>query len=327
MIRLQFIAGFVVLLPACSCVPGGDGDAGVDDSPSDVADDEEDPIVDLSGNGVNFCAHRARGGWGCWGSFRENGADLTLLPMLVDEAAPGVGAACVVMDGIVSCVGQSTIPRNPIEVPPRVPMHGVAPNVFNACAIDAALDLRCWGQPAGTYPELAGVLEVRASGSNHYCARTATDIVCFVPGTTDLELSVGLPASRLAGQGESVRCWLSLEGRPRCETRCMSAEIGRPEDCVYTEWDSEVGPLPDVELLQLEIIDAYLACGIHVDHTLECWGSTYHRRFGDRPSLAETTPVGELWRDIAIGNGICGITLDGRLLCWGSTAPGEVPDI
>lgn len=219
------------------------------------------------------------------------------------------------------------MPPNAIEMPPRVALHDVAPHAIGACAIDDGENLRCWGL-ASAFPTLAGVLELRANGAGYLCARTVDDVVCFLLGVPEHIVRVGLPASQLAGQGQSIRCWLSPEGRPRCDTRCIDEAIGGwPRDCADTEWDTEVGPLPDVELLQLEIAQYYLACGIHPDHTLECWGSTYYSdRFGGS-GLAANTPPGELWADIAIGTqALCGITLDGRLLCWTPTGPAtDVP--
>jgi len=322
----------VLVAPACSCGPGVDEDAGAADVRSldaDALDDgDPNPIVDVTGSGSTFCARRVDGEWRCWGArLSENVPGLGSLPALVDEVASGGVSVCVVVDGRVSCEGRATAPSNPIEAAPSVALHGVAPDAINACAIEGAGGLECWGPSEWTHLALAGVIEVRGGGSNQFCARTLDDIVCFRPGDPDYVIRVGVPASQLAGQGQSVRCWLSLDGRPRCDTRCIDEVIGLPpEDCTSTNWDTEVGPLPDVELLQLEIAEGYLACGVHADHTLECWGSAYYRERTGGGSLAANTPPGELWRDIAIGDGLCGITLDGRMLCWTDSGPStDVP--
>jgi len=331
--RVAVVGVLLVIVPACNCgmVDAGDGGAPdvllLDVGEPDANGGESNPIVDISGNGSAFCARRAHGEWRCWGQgLPENVPNLDALPTLADEVAPGVWAVCVVVDRQVTCAGRPLMPPNPIEMPPRGSLHDVAPDAVDACAIDAEGDLQCWGL-APTYLALASVLEVRGSASGQYCARTADDVVCFQPGLPEYMIRVGLPASRLAGQGQSVRCWLSPEGRPRCDTRCIDEEIGLPpRDCTGTEWDTEVGPLPDAELLQLEIAEGYLACGIHPDHTLECWGSAYTVERTAGSSLAANTPRGELWSDIAIGDGLCGITLDGRLLCWNDLGPStDVP--
>jgi alpha-tubulin suppressor-like RCC1 family protein len=171
------------------------------------------------------------------------------------------------------------------------------------CGLRAPGSLWCWGQ--GSHGSLAD-----GDGSEHSVAAPQragvradyTDISC----------------------GTSFCCAVTQTGELFCwGNGYLTGTLGNPMPPTSVAVPTQVGTGTDWRAVAA---GPAVACGVHVDGTLACWGVGL---VGDGTTASRETPSvvapGSHWQSVALGGGhACGLRVDGTVWCWGDNDGGQL---
>jgi len=298
------------------------------------ATDASGPISDATAIGAgnnHTCAVRAGHVW-CWGSnaYGQLG-DNTV--NTATKAVEVVTASLTPLENIVA----------------------VAAGTRDACAIDAAGALWCWGgndggqlgdgtmTTRGYAVQVATLTNVQSvsMGIDHVCALQAnTTMSCWGYGYYG-ELGDGTGTMRLTpmpiGNATSVAaggwtsCAVLANGEAQCWGRGDQERLGTGDE------SNAMSPVPVLSgaltgHLQrvVQIAVGGLSCAVTMDNQLLCWGVNPHGQIGNGGGspFPVNVPLGAAGASHVYAHyaHVCARSTDGNLWCWGRNTEGELGD-
>ncbi len=327
-------------------------------------------VVQLVTGRHQACALLRDGGLFCWGnnSYGQLG-DTRRAPRLhpgllaehVTTVATSARLTCAAVSGALTCFGGQAKAIGTVA--------GVVSLVMNdtiGCAVTSSGELYCFSTTFGgdaKVPRAAtliegihGALDV-ALGGGLVCARTASDVRCFVPGNPAEPLADVSDVIEIASVYYGV-CTLDRKGASRCVPGPLAQRRGGPGIAVpaalegvaklsasnHAYWPRGADGAPMVaEKLPAslgQVLDVAhgtegsgLVCVIDRAHQASCWGEREDGMLGDGGTKMEPTPVRMAAMTDVLhlgdGNTLCPVRKGGTVACLfgGVSTPPKVSGV
>ena len=288
---------------------------GIDNCPEqpnpDQADSDHDgrgdacSFVQVSVAGQTACGVRPDRTAACWGLNRSFEAELPAGQYQQVATAWNAGdfACGLKTDGYVVCVGSQV--SSPVLGIPAVPFRQLVATTGQACGLDQAGEMQCWGSGSGLGVLPTGPFTSLSAGYGFVCGLTTTgELKCKADWTTTTPITPPTGTFTQIAAGGTHACALAADGSATCwgsNTLSDGTHGGQTE-------------APTGAFKQLAA-GRFHTCGIRLDGTLECWGALKN------PNL--TPPAGK-YKDVFAGwSTDCALTTDGAAVCWGDDTYGQ----
>jgi alpha-tubulin suppressor-like RCC1 family protein len=328
------------------------------------------------------CAFAISGGAYCWGEnwagqLGDGSQEDKLTPVAVNgldanilDLATGDSHACAVLDtGGVKCWGsngygqlgdgEAALRTSPVQVYGLSSgFTAVVSGGMHACGLSAAGGVYCWGSnrfgqlgdntlvsrtsPVPVYGLSQGVLEL-AAGSNHTCARTASQVFCWGYNSYGqlgsgnrydsafplAVLGITHPAIKLT-TGTNHACIIQDNGTIKCWGYNRNGQLGNGSRDDATSAKALEG-VTGIDFVDVSAGDRH-SCAVTSTGGAMCWGLNVYGQLGDGTIELKTTPVDVIGLDQAaleleLGDDhSCVIVEDSSLRCWGSNVNGQLGD-
>jgi len=274
-------------------------DAGPDAAPSPPNPVPETSEVSISSVGSHACTVRTDGQLRCWAGI-DAGTDKQAMKLLAASPPAGEYAhvsagfmhTCALrLDGSAICWGYDVQGQT---AAPSATFESISAGSYHTCGVVEDHTVSCWG--AGTDPD-AGALgncgqalppadRFRSVSSGHEatCGITVDGgTLCWGCGTaaappSDVafdQISVGYATACGVTTDHSLRCWgLDVPDLPTGRFQSVSGTCALREDATAVCWGDLAAQTPsNLQFVQLSA--GPYACGVSVDHVMQCWGSKF----------------------------------------------------
>jgi alpha-tubulin suppressor-like RCC1 family protein len=250
------------------------------------------------------------------GSLAPEPAHANTVPIV----SAGVDFTCTLMpSGAVFCSGrniegeqgQGTTSQNGNPVPLMVqglpPAVAVSAGQFQACAIDQAALLWCWGD--NFYGQLGDGTKISRS--------------------LPVPVTGGLKFAHVAAGG-TFTCGITVAGAVWCWGKNDLGQLG-DGTLTNSKVPVHVSALR-IPAMQIAAGADRSACALLSDGSVKCWGSNLHGQLGDGTTTNRTTPVQVAGLTSGVtavtegGGQTCALLPGGAPVCWGENLYGEVGD-
>ena len=250
----------------------------------------------VSARGTRACRVRMTGDVVCWGigdHFAPAGTNFDRVVV-----GDGYGTCARVAGGSLVCWGAATVPP-----PGSFSAFDIG---YNACGIRNGTVV-CWrasGDQTVAPAFASGSWTEIATGGIMVCASSASGTLKCTSGGKDYAPAYG---KGLAGSEDTI-CALDEASKPVC-------------------WNHDQRfPTVDVPMKALGVTRDFMACGIRLDGTLQCWRLAPLDHAPTPAEIALTTPPPGTYQSLAVwGSGGCAITAANAMVCWGNTPWSQPP--
>jgi alpha-tubulin suppressor-like RCC1 family protein len=328
------------------------------------------------------CAFAITGGVYCWGEnwagqLGDGTQEDRLTPVAVNgldasavSLSPGDSHACAALDtGAVKCWGSNgygqlgdgltALRTSPTDV---YGLNGGFASVVSggnhSCGLTSSGGVYCWGNnrfgqlgdnsltsrtsPVPVYGLSQGVLEL-AAGSNHTCARTASQVLCWGNNSVGqlgsgnrydspfpvAVLGITHTAVKLAS-GTNHACVIQDNAVIKCWGYNRNGQLGNGTRDDATSAKALEG-VTGIDFTDVSAGDRH-TCAITSLGGIMCWGLNVYGQLGDGTIELSTIPVNVIDLDqpavqLELGDDhSCIIVADRSLRCWGSNVNGQLGD-
>jgi cysteine-rich repeat protein len=300
------------------------------------------PFKQIAGDGVSpgLCGLRTNGNVTCWGGSNP--------PPAIRFASISDGQCGIKLDGTIACWGSVTNP-------PAGQFTKVDVGVNFACAIRTDGTVTCWGDPSSNaLVTPTGTFKAVSAGQVACAVQTDGKLLCWgvwglgnfanvgLPAGTFVDVSVGTAGACATDTQGALKCWGAVaQPAPGVHAVVVSnffacaLQADSNPICWYESVDGNGpdGPPPDVYGKFTQVAtNGDIACGLHPDGTIGCWGPSLPSPTAPPMRLIEVgindnnaffgrdSPV--QYQEVDLGNAFgCGLRLDGHIECWDNNGP------